>query len=131
LSRVALTALLLVIYAALGFFLETFTGIYKNDPLLPVFFAVVVVLVFNPLLRRIEALVDRYIYCHDYDGAEVQRAVSLFLRTLATPEALAAGFVRMISESIGLEHVRVSYLPKDSARYVLAGDYVPAEGLTA
>lgn len=127
LSRIALAALLLVIYAVLGFVLETFTGIYKNDPLVPLFFAVVVVLIFNPLLSSIEKLVDRYIYRQEYDGAEVQRSVSLFLRTLATPEALAEGFVRLVSKSIGIESVRVTYLTRESDQQIIAGEGITEE----
>jgi len=98
LSRMALTAFLLAIYALLALFAGPWAGIYGSDPLVPIFFSVLVVLLFNPLLRWIEGKVDRYLYRQDYDPALVQREIRLFLRSLADTAPLAAGFLQRVSE---------------------------------
>ena len=118
LSRIALTALLLVIYAAVVLLLRPWAGIYQNDPLVPLFFSILVVLAFNPLLSRIERIVDRYIYRQAYDPAKVQAEVSSFLRSLDDPPTLGNGFIRRVSENIGVETATLVYLPKGSDNYL-------------
>src|SRR5206468_1197884 len=58
LSRVALITLLVVIYAIIAFVVAPWAGSYAKDPLVPIFFSVFVVAVFNPLLRWLENVVD-------------------------------------------------------------------------
>jgi signal transduction histidine kinase len=121
LSRVALTALLLVMYALVVFLLGPWVGIYDEGPLVPLFFSVLVVIVFNPLLRWIEAVVDRYIYRQEYDPGQVQKEVSLFLRSLAPPPVLASGFLRRVTARMGIEAANLAYRPKQAREYLTAG----------
>jgi signal transduction histidine kinase len=121
LSRVALTALLLSVYAAIVLLVVPWLGIYKNDPLVPIFFSVIVVLVFNPLLGWIEKVVDRYIYRQDYDPSQVQKEVSRYLRSLTGASTLASGFVARVAECMGMETAALAYCPQDSKGYLLAG----------
>lgn len=114
LSRIALTAFLLAMYAVVVVLLGPWAGIYDNDPLVPLFFSVLVVLLFNPLLRWIEAAVNRYIYRQDYEPAQVQEEISLLLRSLASPAALATTFVQRVRERMGIETVSLAYRPKES-----------------
>jgi signal transduction histidine kinase len=125
LSRMALTALLLAIYALLALLAGPWAGIYGSDPLVPIFFSVLVVLLFNPLLRRIEAAVDRYVYRQDYDPVTVQREISLFLRSLADTAPLAAGFLRRVSERMGISFVALAYRPKNAPEYLTAASDRP------
>jgi signal transduction histidine kinase len=120
LSRIALTAFLLAIYAVVVFVLGPWAGIYDNDPLVPLFFSVLVVLIFNPLLRWIEGAVDRHIYRQDYDSARVQEDVSLFLRSLSTSPDLANGFVQKMRDRLGLETATVAYQPRGADQYLIA-----------
>jgi signal transduction histidine kinase len=122
LSRIALTALLLAMYAAIVLLVVPWLGLYENDPLVPIFFSVIVVLVFNPLLGRIEKVVDRYIYRQDYDSPRVQKEVSLYLRSLASPSTLATGFVERVTERIGIEAATLAYCPQDSKGYLVVGN---------
>ena len=119
LSRIALTGFLLAMYAAVVIVLGPWAGVYGNDPLVPLFFSVLVVLVFNPLLRWIESAVNRYIYRQDYDPVQIQEEVSLFLRSLASPQALATGFVQRVGEGIGVEAVSLAYSPKETDDYLM------------
>src|SRR5262245_47066204 len=120
LSRVALTAFLLAMYAAVVFLLSPWVG-SDNDPFVPLFFSVLVVLLFNPLLRWMEAVVDRYVYRQDYDPARVQEEVSLFLRSLAAPPALAKGFIQRVRDGVGIETAMLAYRPKEADQYLTLG----------
>jgi signal transduction histidine kinase len=115
LSRVALTAFLLAMYAVVVFLLSPWVG-SDNDPFVPLFFSVLVVLLFNPLLRWMEAVVDRYVYRQDYDPAQVQKEVSLFLRSLATPPVLAKGFIQRVKDGVGIETATLAYRPKEASQ---------------
>ena len=128
LSRTALAAFLLAIYAVLALFAGPWVGIYGSDPLVPIFFSVLVVLVFNPLLRWIEGAVDRYVYRQDYDPAEVQQEVSLFLRSLAQPGALASGFLQRVSGRMGISSAALAYRPKNADGYVTAASGAALSG---
>jgi signal transduction histidine kinase len=131
LSRMALTAFLLAIYALLALFAGPWAGIYGSDPLVPIFFSVLVVLLFNPLLRWIEGKVDRYLYRQDYDPALVQQEISLFLRSLADTAPLAAGFLQRVSERMGISLVALAYRPKNAAEYLTAGSAAPDSAAVA
>jgi signal transduction histidine kinase len=119
LSRVALTVLLLAMYGMVVLLVGPWVGIY-DGPLVPFLFSVLVVLLFNPLLRWIEAAVDRYIYRREYDPAQVQKEVSLFLRSLASPPALASGFIGLVTHRMGIETASVAYRPKEADGYLTA-----------
>ncbi len=120
LSRTALAAFLLAIYSLVALFLGPWVGIYGSDPLVPIFFSVLVVLLFNPLLRWIESAVDRYIYRQDYDPVQLQHEVSLYLRSLADPKVVATGFLDRISRRVGISSAAVVYRPKSSQEYLTA-----------
>jgi signal transduction histidine kinase len=120
LSRIVLTAFLLAMYAAVVFLLSPWVG-SDNDPFVPLFFSVIVVLVFNPLLRWMETVVDRYVYRQDYDPARVQGEVSLFLRSLADPSTLAQGFIERVRDGVGIETATLAYRPKEADQYLTVG----------
>jgi signal transduction histidine kinase len=88
--------------------------------LVPLFFSVLVVLVFNPLLRWIEKVVDRTIYRQEYDPVQVQEEISLFLRSLAEAPKLAAGFVRRVTDRLGIETAALAYRPKEADQFLAA-----------
>lgn len=120
LSRIALTAFLLAMYALVVLLLGPRVGIYGNDSLVPLFFSVLVVLVFNPLLRWIEKVIDRTIYRQEYDPVQVQEEISLFLRSLAAAPKLSAGFIQRITDRLGIETAVLAYRPKDAERFLTA-----------
>ncbi|HEY3150413.1 MAG TPA: ATP-binding protein [Candidatus Binatia bacterium] len=114
LSRVALMALLVVIYAIIAFVVAPWAGSYAKDPLVPIFFSVLVVAVFNPLLRWLESVVDRYLYRQDYDPIRVQEEISMFLRTLDAAPSLARGFIQRITELVGIKNADLMYRGKNA-----------------
>lgn len=125
LSRIAVTGLLLAMYGMVVFLLDGWVGIYDKGPLVPFLFSLLVVLLFNPLLGWSEAAVDRYIYRQAYEPAEVQKEVSLFLRSLAPPPTLASGFIRLVMSRMAIETASLAYRPKEASGYfTVAGDGV-------
>ena len=120
LSRIGLVTALIGIYAALALLVAPWAGEYAKDPLVPIFFSILVVPLFNPLLRWMEKVVDRYIYRQDYDPAMAQAEISLFLRTLDSAPALAQGFLDRIIEKLGIMGACVVYRSKHSNQVVTA-----------
>ena len=127
LSRIALLALLVAIYAVIAVLGTPWIGDYAKDPLVPVLFSIFVVALFNPLLRWLEGVVDRYIFRQDYDPAKVQQEISLYLRSLDSPRSLAKGFIDRVTRSVGIETVVVVYRAKDATELLA----VATESLTA
>jgi signal transduction histidine kinase len=122
LSRVTLTAFLLAMYVAVVIALSSTGGVYGTDPLAALLFSVLVVLFFNPALRGIERVVDRYIYGQEYDPVQVQEEVSLYLRSLGTLNSIAEGFVKLVSERIGLRAAGLVYRPKGARASLNIGE---------
>jgi signal transduction histidine kinase len=120
LSRIGLVSSLVGIYAVLALLVAPWAGQYAKDPLVPIFFSVLVVVVFNPILRWMEKVVDRYIYRQEYDPVVAQAEISLFLRTLDDAPALAQGFVERIIERLGILSACVVYRSKQSSQYITA-----------
>lgn len=120
LSRIGLIAALVGIYAVVATLVAPWAGQYAKDPLVPIFFSILVVAVFNPLLRWLERVVDRYVYRQEYDPAVVQAEISLFLRTLDDAPALAHGFVERIVTRLGLLHAGVIYRSARSSEVLTA-----------
>src|ERR1044071_1133959 len=109
LSRFALLTLLVAIYAVLALLIAPWIGDYAKDPLVPLFFSILVVILFNPLLRWLEGIIDRYIFRQDYDPAAVQKEISLFLRNLDSAASLAKGFIDRMTRFLEIEGAIVVY----------------------
>ena len=127
LCRVALTAALIAIYAVVAFVLAPWTGESAKDPLVLLLFSILVVVLFNPLLRGLERAVDRYVYRQEYDPAQVQTEVSMFLRRLDNAAALAQGFLERVACSLGIGVATVFYRSKDDRQWLSASTFSPVE----
>ncbi|MCH8055630.1 MAG: hypothetical protein IH857_05700 [Deltaproteobacteria bacterium] len=117
LTRGALTGVLLLIYVLVVSLLSVSVGVYEKDPLVPIFFAVFVVLVFNPLLRWIEGVVDRYIYRKEYDPIRLQSEVSLLLRCLSRPQAIAEKYLKLVTDRVRIKGGLLFFRPQDQENY--------------
>ena len=116
LSRGALTGALLLIYVLLVALVAPLVGIYGQDPLVPVFFSVLVVILFNPLLRGIEAAVDRYLFRREYDPMQLQTEAGALVKTLSRPRALAEKVVKLIAERVNIDAVLLLFRVGDGGR---------------
>ncbi|MBM2806049.1 MAG: Histidine kinase protein [Deltaproteobacteria bacterium] len=131
LSRVALLVVLLAIYAAVAFLVAPWAAENAKDPLVLMFFSVLVVVLFNPVLRWLERVIDRHLYQQDYDPAQVQAKVSLFLRTLAGAPALAKGFIEQIVGPLNIDRAALFYRAKDADQWLTASTDSPADNFPA
>ena len=116
LTRVGLTALLLLIYVAVVFFLSVSFGIYENAPLIPLLFSLLIVLVFNPLLRWFEGVVGRVVYRPEYDTVQIQSGISTLLRSLSMPKDVTDNFLRSLTHQMGIERTYLFYRPREQER---------------
>ena len=129
-SRIALMGLLIAVYAAVALLLAPWAGRYAKEPLIPILFSILVVAIFNPLLRWLEHVVDRLVYHQDYDPAQVQEEISLFLRSLDAAPALAQGFIDRLCKPLHLDHAVLVYRPKNSPELICAaGERGPCDRL--
>ncbi len=118
LSRVALLAVLVAIYAMVAIAVSPWAGENARDPLVLMFFSLLVVILFNPLLRRFEGVVDRYIYRQEYDPAQVQTQVSMFLRTLDSAPSLAQGFIDRIVWRLSIDRAALFYRARNAPQWL-------------
>lgn len=119
-SRIALMVMLIAVYAVVALWLAPWAGQYAKEPLIPILFSILVVAIFNPLLRWLEHGVDRLVYRQDYDPAQVQEETSLFLRGLAGAPALAQGFLDRLCQPLRIDHAMLVYRPKDASELISA-----------
>jgi signal transduction histidine kinase len=133
LSRIGLLTLLVAIYAVIAYIVAPWLGDYAQNPLVPIFFSVLVVVLFNPLLRWLEGVVDRYIFRQEYDPAKLQEEISLYLRTLNPAAALAKGFLERISPPLGIVGAAIVYRAKEAADplIVASESTVPENGASS
>jgi len=131
LSRVALLVVLFALYAGVAFLVAPWAGESIEDPLVLMLFAVLVVLLFNPLLGWLEGVVDRYIYQQDYDPEKVRGEVSHFLRTLSAAPAIAMGFLDRVVTPLSIERAELFYRTKDADQWLTAATDAPGEKLLA
>ncbi len=103
LTRVALTGALLLIYVLIASLLSFSLGIYETDPLAPLLFSILVALVFNPMMRSTEALVNRYLDHKEYDPKQLQSEVNMLFRSLARPQVVAEKYLEKITGRIGID----------------------------
>jgi signal transduction histidine kinase len=129
-SRFGLFALLVAGYTMVAFLVAPWAGQYASDPLVPIFFSILVVAIFNPLQRWLERVVDRYIYRQEYDSAQVQSEISFFLRTLEDAPAFAEGFIRRIGRPLGIPEACVLYRAKNSKEFLTASTDTPSQMAT-
>lgn len=120
----ALTGALLLIYVLVVALGAPLFGIYGQDPLVPVFFSILVVILFNPLLRRIEGAVDRYLFRKDYDPMQIQSEIGASLRALSRPQALAERVVELIAKRMHVDSVLLLFrIEEERESLAVGGDF--------
>jgi hypothetical protein len=105
----SLTVLLVTLYVglilALQALVRVLTGTAGQQPLVIVGSTLVMAALFQPLRRRLQALIDRRFYRRKYDAAKVVAAFSSTLRTELDLEQLREQLVAVVQETMQPSHV--------------------------
>jgi signal transduction histidine kinase len=122
-----LTALTTLLYLAM---LAVATGVLRQaiqSPLLPLHFALGVVLILLPLRDRVQRVVDRVCFRPAYDARRVLEDVSLALGSTLDIEVIAATVIARADEALSFE-AGVLYLRAPDDRFRVAGGQGSAWG---
>ena len=112
-----LTALLALIYFGLVILLQSLvralTGQISQTPLVIVGSTLVIAALFQPLRRRIQAIIDRRFYRHKYDAAQIMAAFSATLRHEVDLSLLREHLITVVQETMQPAHVSLWLRPVD------------------
>ena len=110
---------LAVIYAVLILGLESLIGrflVEKSQPFVIVLSTLAIALLFQPLRRRIQSLIDRRFYRKTYNQARTLAAFNETLRSEMDLERLSAQLLAVINESMQPEHVSLWLCARDEKK---------------
>jgi len=118
LTRGALTGVLLLIYVLLVFVLSPLVGIYEKDSVVALFFSILVVIVFNPLLRWIERVMNHLLFRKEYDPTRLQGEVSLLLRSLSKAQSTAQQCLSLVTGRMEIETASLFFCSQGQGKYL-------------
>ena len=119
LGYVVVTALIVGAYALVSVGLNVILGQYQlaQSKAFPILFTLVVILIFNPLRDRIQALVDRLFFRKDYDyGVIVEKVSGAMTSILELPQILKR-LVQTFMEDMYIDTSSVMLLTPDGTQY--------------
>lgn len=116
----ALTALLALIYFGLVFILQSLVralaGQFSQTPLVIVGSTLVIAVLFQPLRRRIQQVIDRRFYRRKYDAAKTVEAFSATLRNEVDLNQLNEHLLNVVQETMQPTHVSLWLRHPESSR---------------
>jgi hypothetical protein len=111
----SLTVSLALIYASLviglGELARLFTGQFGNNPLVIVASTLAIAALFQPLRRRLQALIDRRFYRRKYDAARTLDAFSATLRNEVDLQSLSEHLTTVVRETMQPAHISLWLRP--------------------
>jgi hypothetical protein len=112
----SLTAMLTVVYFGLVFVLQILLeGLIKQDsPIAIVASTLVIVILFQPLRKRIQTIIDRRFYRRKYDAAKTLQAFSATLRNEVDLGHLSEHLVAVVQDTMQPSHVSLWLRQPDS-----------------
>ncbi len=120
----SLTALLTLLYfglvIGLGSLVRLFTGQVSQSPIVIVASTLALFTLFQPLRRRIQAIIDRRFYRHKYDAAKTLEAFSTTLRNEVDLNQLREHLITVVQETMQPTHVSL-WLRKPEPQRTVTG----------
>lgn len=117
-----LTVLAMLVYAGVLIVSTDLLRLEAASPLLPLQFALGVVVVLLPLRDRVQRVVDRVCFRPSYDAREMLERTSLALGSTLDVEVIAATVVAHVDEALAIE-AGALYLEGSDGRYRVAGGH--------
>ncbi len=118
-----MTALLALIYFGSVVVLQRlFAPLTGNSTLATILSTLLIAVLFLPLRRRVQALIDRRFYRRKYDAARVLEGFAATARDETDLDRLTAELVRVIQETMEPEHVSVWLRPASDERPAVGGE---------
>jgi hypothetical protein len=117
----SLTVLLVGLYVGLILALQALVGavigsLSQQQPLVIVASTLVIAALFQPLRRRLQAIIDRRFYRRKYDAAKIVAAFSATLRQEVDLDTLREQLVAVVQETMQPAHVSLWLRPPEPAR---------------
>jgi len=120
----SLTALLTLLYfglvIGLGSLVRLFTGQVSQSPIVIVASTLALFALFQPLRRRIQAIIDRRFYRRKYDTAKTLEAFSTTLRNEVDLNQLREHLITVVQETMQPTHVSL-WLRKPEPQRTVTG----------
>jgi class 3 adenylate cyclase len=113
------TIVIMVAYLGVSITFNVFLGQYQlaQSRGFPVIFTLAILLVFNPLRNRIQAVIDKLFFRKDYDYQETVQMISDTMRSLLKPDQICRKIMKFAIEPMFVDSGSVMILSKDKNEY--------------
>jgi class 3 adenylate cyclase len=116
---VVVTAVVVGAYALVSVSLNVVMGQYQlaQSRGFPLIFTLAILLVFNPLRNRVQAVVDKLFFRKEYDYQTTVQKISETMRSLLNPDQICGNIMKFALEPMFIDSGSVMILGKDKSEY--------------